>query len=675
MEGKIPQTNKKVFNEKYISDGIKDDVKSWNAGDRILIESPTGTGKTTFILNKLIPDIIEHTPPFSHYFSNTKGMGILYLSNRTALSQQFVYELEKDGFIEIDEPDLRVLQRPAFNYKHFNNLQKFYKIESGKTIYIFVLNYQSVHRFDFDYLKNYNIKYVIADEAHFFIEDSTFNHSTYSIWNKILKNCYNSIIIFMSATMDEFKIIFDNDIPRISKELYKPIHPSKDMPASVANKMNEQSYVMWKDICDTVYSKRKYIYVNEYKSVQYTPIAYRNYEDLVDIIAETTKQKGEKWLIFVNSKKAGNNFKQLLQKAHIKGYFAFAKHRRLQLNKNNSRYRNHLLSPDNVKVTSVSSEESPLSFGENVDKLSRRHLQLTKMKVRVVTTGHDSFPSGEDIATLSKETMPSKSQMSSGSTDFMHKLIRESSFDTDVLIATKVIDNGINIKDKALRHIALPFCEKNEFLQMLGRKRFNNDEDTTLNVYIEQPSMQKVNSALFHNASMYYSLLACIIPELRGIHGPYSKYILSNRIGKFNNFRYIKAYQLYIFSQKINDAYKNFDPYYYLSDALEWLDIHSTNKISHINANNCYSFDDILKHIKNNPIPLCESENFYKAFDFFFRIELWQKYSNDTQKINAYKDVRRDKSRRKYAINKFFEIMGLPYEIKSRKCHWVIVDK
>ena len=49
----------------YISDGINEDYKSWKKGEsgrqsyRVFIESPTGSGKTFFILNKLLPYAIE----------------------------------------------------------------------------------------------------------------------------------------------------------------------------------------------------------------------------------------------------------------------------------------------------------------------------------------------------------------------------------------------------------------------------------------------------------------------------------------------------------------------------------------------------------------------------------------------------------------------------------------
>ena len=41
--------------KKYITDEIGEKYKEWGAGDKVFITAPTGTGKTHFILNILLP--------------------------------------------------------------------------------------------------------------------------------------------------------------------------------------------------------------------------------------------------------------------------------------------------------------------------------------------------------------------------------------------------------------------------------------------------------------------------------------------------------------------------------------------------------------------------------------------------------------------------------------------
>ena len=51
------------------------------------------------------------------------------------------------------------------------------------------------------------------------------------------------------------------------------------------------------------------------------------------------------------------------------------------------------------------------------------------------------------------------------------KIIRSSKQVARVLIATSVLDNGINIKDIDLRNLVIIADTKTEFMQMIGRKR------------------------------------------------------------------------------------------------------------------------------------------------------------------------------------------------------------
>lgn len=73
-------------------------------------------------------------------------------------------------------------------------------------------------------------------------------------------------------------------------------------------------------------------------------------------------------------------------------------------------------------------------------------------------------------------------------------LTSESCFIGHVLIATKVLDNGVNIIDPAVKHIVLPFCYWIDFKQMLGRLRVSSDQ--VVNVYAHQPTIQQINTRL-----------------------------------------------------------------------------------------------------------------------------------------------------------------------------------
>lgn len=65
--------------KKFVSDII--DINVLKPGDYVFINTQTGTGKTTFIVNVLFE------------YARTRGKKVLYLSNRCALSMQLRSEL------------------------------------------------------------------------------------------------------------------------------------------------------------------------------------------------------------------------------------------------------------------------------------------------------------------------------------------------------------------------------------------------------------------------------------------------------------------------------------------------------------------------------------------------------------------------------------------------------
>lgn len=46
-----------------------------------------------------------------------------------------------------------------------------------------------------------------------------------------------------------------------------------------------------------------------------------------------------------------------------------------------------------------------------------------------------------------------------------------------MLFTTKVLDNGVNLKDKAIKHIIIEQTDMVEFMQCLGRKRVQSPDD------------------------------------------------------------------------------------------------------------------------------------------------------------------------------------------------------
>ena len=111
----------------YVSDAIGNDYMNWKSGDDIIISFPTGTGKTYFVLNVLVP------------YAKKLNKKIVMFCNRVAL------------------------------YEQINNY-----ISDEDKEYIELLTYQSAEYRIREAISG-DVLYYIFDEAHYIFQDSSFN--------------------------------------------------------------------------------------------------------------------------------------------------------------------------------------------------------------------------------------------------------------------------------------------------------------------------------------------------------------------------------------------------------------------------------------------------------------------------------------------------------------------
>ena len=258
----------KPFCERWLADGIKDDYQNWLPRGRvrhqkascIFVESPTGTGKTSFVLDKLFP------------FAAAKNCNVLYLANRSALNQQMrnavARKWEVKGKIKKDEAT-------------------FYLPESFCCLT--VINYQAISLEPMalkTFLSDY--AYIVFDEAHFFVEDSLFNAKTGLLLKSVLDASPDAVWIFLSATLDG----------------------SEELLLAAADKIQPNNGID-DNLNKVVFREHCVVYKNNYQSAVYTPSFFRGIDDLMPVINRTV---GEKWLIFVSSIQQGKALQQRIKK-------------------------------------------------------------------------------------------------------------------------------------------------------------------------------------------------------------------------------------------------------------------------------------------------------------------------------------------------------------------------
>ncbi|MGN0353157.1 MAG: DEAD/DEAH box helicase, partial [Roseburia sp.] len=455
----------------FVSESIMDSYMIWKPGDIVVIHAQTGTGKTYFALKELLP------------FVKSRGQRMLYLSNRSALKGQVEEQIKKQ-IEEQNDPEL-AMHITIMNY------QSFELVSLGK-------NGNSGVAADIK-----NCKYWILDEAHYFLADASFNSDVLSCLNHIRAEHKNHVLIFMTATIEYLLLslgqcglfekikaptfAFDNGINLTSyrckgylsnARLVYQLSATKNLltykEISDADFQRYNNYLQVREdlrahpdnlFCQKAYQEvalDAYIvqpekfqrkcqeYTNFFEKAKqeafyyqadngYTyvrPIYFKRFEQLCERI-EKTPQK-EKWLIFVSSKKNGEEIKNCL------------KNRKIEC----------------VTITADSK----------------------KRKLKNTAKQPEEYQVYQSIIT--DEKSPAR-----------------------VTISTSVLDNGVNLKDPQLKHIAILVMNPTMFLQMLGRKRCIAPDDR-VNVYFQMKDIGEIKAFFNQNILKYVKFLV----ELRFVN-------------------------------------------------------------------------------------------------------------------------------------------------------------
>lgn len=149
--------------KQYVSDLIGDDYSNWS-NERIIINAGTGAGKSYFCTH-ILGDIVD-----------LMGYKMLYLCNRSKLKEKIINDIKELGYTD----SIDVMTYQALEQR--------------------IINKVTIPYYD----------YIVADECHYFFQDSGMNEFT-DLSLEYLKNCTNSVVIYMSATARGF-------IKRIVKE-------------------------------------------------------------------------------------------------------------------------------------------------------------------------------------------------------------------------------------------------------------------------------------------------------------------------------------------------------------------------------------------------------------------------------------------------------------------------
>ena len=412
---------------------------NWNPESPVFISAPTGAGKSYFIINQLLCELVRRYP-------NEKNL-ILLLSNRIAANRQYKLQLLS----------LMNYYSPRVNYKE--KMLTYFNPEGIDQLCLDfgVITICTYHQLsNRPILNNHDFKYIICDECHFFTSDALFNLKTHSMLKEIISTGQRAVRVYMSATPEvaflpiieaevesmKSKIdIIQQDITVVKKlgldyidleerKRFKQLHYSFDennLSMKEEKRRDElkwqceQSGMPFKDIFELqkkldairldihfYYMKRNYDHINKIFS-------YKEHTDLIKYIASSTG----KWVIFVDTQTEGHTLTAMLKQNNIDCIF---------------------LSRDEVEAKAVAKEE------------------------------YDYI--------IAQETIRKQ-----------------------VLITTSLLDNGLNIKNPLeiqerakVLNVAINCCEREQFIQMLGRVRDNHSDQ--INLYIKTWSTNELKTRL-----------------------------------------------------------------------------------------------------------------------------------------------------------------------------------
>lgn len=263
--------------------------------------------------------------------------------------------------------------------------------------------------------------------------------------------------------------------------------------------------------------------------------------------------------------------------------------------------------------------------------------------------------------------------------DTIAEIIHKGKFSCKVLVATKLLDNGVSLKDSHLKNIIIDTISRTEFVQMLGRKR-SLDLNDTVRLYIPKKSKKTFQGYLSPEMQETYDLVEKdfspneMIAKMLCDEKFYSKVRRFFTLEKGQLVKNPLAIEYYDRQRKLVDKMItefSSDEFAFIKEQLSWIDMKDT-----FNEKNFYTFqqqEEAISHIRDKlaelvGCELCQSEQ--EELRTFI-----------TERANDSR-IRTQKGNRllgKKAINELLQEYNMPFQIegiyrkrKGEETFWVV---
>lgn len=253
----------------------------------------------------------------------------------------------------------------------------------------------------------------------------------------------------------------------------------------------------------------------------------------------------------------------------------------------------------------------------------------------------------------------------------------ECRFSSKVLISTKCLDNGINIKDKKVKNIIVMAYDKTTFIQEVGRVRVYIKNAPTINLYIPTFSYKTFAGKIDKNFCPKINDLELYWKDINEFQRKYNYdfdkvpkdifYLDKKNEWKINLLGMARVYKDKEFAEKMGEAFKGHDRYAFIKEQLRWLELSNTfsenNLIENIaDKDEIDSMEKFLEDAYDNDIRF-EKDNFINEIESIIKAKLGSSLEEILNKLDN--NHKREKGMKQY--NKLIQLLSLPYVVSSKR--------
>lgn len=194
---------------------------------------------------------------------------------------------------------------------------------------------------------------------------------------------------------------------------------------------------------------------------------------------------------------------------------------------------------------------------------------------------------GKDILNKLTSYNISSELIVSGTNNKESKTItNESKFNCKVLITTKVLDNGVNIKDNAVKNLVVMANDKTTFLQEIGRIRFRIDNAPNINLYIYVSNKRVFNTFINKVYEPKFNSYNLFVDNKKEFEKKYDndlskvyddifyREVNTNKY-KVNKFGLVRLFRDMSFAKDMLEKLEN-DKFAFIKEQLSWLGLEDT---------------------------------------------------------------------------------------------------